>query len=64
MTARSGQADRYEQQDVAFHETLRHAFLKLCEQEPQRFTIIDAAQDADSVRAQILRVVSNLIEAA
>lgn len=64
MTARSGQADRYEQQDVSFHETLRHAFLKLAGEEPQRFSVIDAAQDADAVRAQILRVVSNLIEAS
>lgn len=64
MTARSGQADRYEQQDTSFHETLRAAFLKLAAAEKQRFVTIDASAEAEAVRTQIEHAVGNLIEAA
>ncbi|MDD3181503.1 MAG: dTMP kinase [Alphaproteobacteria bacterium] len=64
MAARSGKTDRYEQQDTSFHETLRHAYLKLAASEHSRFVTIDAACDAATVRAHIEKAVGNLIEAA
>ncbi|HAX91415.1 MAG TPA: dTMP kinase [Rhodospirillaceae bacterium] len=62
MTARSGAADRYEQQDVAFHETLRAAFLQLAAQEPQRIAIIDAVKAPGDVSTQIATCIDQLIE--
>ena len=63
MMARSGQADRYEQQDTSFHEKLRSAFLKLAAAEPQRFIKVDASKDEQEVRCEVQRAVGNIIEA-
>jgi len=64
MTSRGGDTDRYEQQNVAFHEALRSAFKKLASAEPQRFTEIDAAQPAQGVSRDIAHRVGGMIEAA
>lgn len=37
-------ADRIEQKDIAYHTNVRHGFLTLAEQEPERFYRIDATQ--------------------
>lgn len=63
MTDRSGKADRYEQQNISFHEKLRSAFLKLASGEPQRIKVVDAAQDQQTVTQAIQNAVGNLIEA-
>ena len=57
MLARGGDADRYERMDVAFHERLRAGFLEIAAAEPERCAVIDAAQDVDSVSADILAAV-------
>lgn len=52
----AGQAhaeDRYERMDKAFHEKLRQGFLAIAKREPERCTVIDAAQPADAVQADI-----------
>lgn len=56
MSEQAGE-DRYEGFDVAFHETLRQAFLNIAREEPDRCVIIDAARPQDDVTAQILQVV-------
>ncbi len=56
MSARRGPDDRYQQQDVVFHETLRAAYLRLALAEPTRFRIVEASGDADSV-AQAVRTI-------
>ncbi len=63
MHARSGAADRYEQKDLAFHEKLREAFLFFAKDEPQRFAVIDASQNADEVAAEVEREVVRRLEA-
>ncbi len=57
MRARRGQDDRYQQKPVAFHQKLRDAYLDLARNHAQRFRVIDAAADADSVALDITRVV-------
>ena len=44
MTARGGQDDRYQQKNIAFHQTLRDAYLALSKTYAHRFRVIDAAQ--------------------
>ncbi len=47
--ARQEKIDRISSEDMAFHEAVRKGFLAIAEAEPERFVIIDAAQDIDSV---------------
>jgi dTMP kinase len=46
-------ADRFEQEDRFFHEKVRSGYLKLAAAEPDRFRIINAAQEPDSVATSI-----------
>lgn len=45
----SGTADRFESEDMSFHEGLRAAYRKIAADDPQRCVVIDATGDADSV---------------
>ncbi|HEY4343233.1 MAG TPA: dTMP kinase [Parvibaculum sp.] len=54
-----GGEDRYERMGVAFHETLRQAFLDIAEAQPERCTIIDAAKGEDDVARQIWHSVTS-----
>ena len=57
VQSREGQDDRYQQEALVFHQTLRDGFLALAEKDQDRFAIIDAAQDevavAEAVRFSI-----------
>jgi dTMP kinase len=46
-------ADRFEQEDIAFHERLREAYHQIAADEPQRCVLIDANADQDTVAARI-----------
>jgi dTMP kinase len=50
------QPDRLEQEDIAFHTRVRHGYLDFARRDPDRYHVIDAAQDADAVAADALRV--------
>jgi dTMP kinase len=52
--AQSGSGDRFEQERREFFERVRSAYLELARNEPQRFVVVDAAADRDSV-AQAIR---------
>ncbi|MCC5895296.1 MAG: dTMP kinase [Alkalibacterium sp.] len=41
--------DRLELEEITFHEEVRKGYSKLIEQEPERFSIIDASKDEDYV---------------
>ncbi len=51
-------ADRFEAEDVSFHQGLRKAFLDIAEREPQRCAVIDAAQSPEDVAKAIRDVVA------
>jgi dTMP kinase len=55
---RGNRTDRMEEQEAAFYEKVRDAYLALAAKEPDRFHIIDGRDKQDSVAAQIWRVVS------
>ncbi len=52
---RAGDAapDRFEAENVEFHEKLRQAYLALAEREPRRCTVIDAGRGKEEVARQI-----------
>lgn len=47
----TGQADRFEAENVSFHRRLRQAFLDIAAAEPQRCIVIDASLPPDEVAA-------------
>jgi dTMP kinase len=53
--------DRFEQEDVAFHQRVREGYLKLAANEPQRWLVIDATQSKEEIEEIIWRRVSQLL---
>jgi dTMP kinase len=49
--------DRFEQEAVAFHERVRQGYLTLAGHEPERFRIIDASRDIETVHKEVLDAV-------
>jgi dTMP kinase len=50
-------ADRFEQEDRSFHEKVRAGYLKLAAEEPDRFRIVNAAQDPDAVSSAVWKII-------
>ncbi|MBR9970574.1 dTMP kinase [Magnetospirillum sulfuroxidans] len=55
---RGGGEDRYERMGVDFHQRLRHGFLTIAANEPQRCAVIDADQPVPTVHENIVSVLS------
>ncbi len=49
---------RFEKETLAFHRRVRAGYLDLAQREPRRFSIIDAAADAQAVQAEISAVLA------
>jgi len=60
--ARGESADRFEQEERSFHERVRSGYLKLVQQEPKRFRIINAAQEPEAVASDIWKIVSDVFK--
>lgn len=56
--ARGVGTDRFESEDLAFHERLRDAFLAIAASEPDRCHVIDGTGDPDGIAAEIFTIVS------
>lgn len=54
-------ADRFEQEERSFHERVRQGYLKLAEEEPERFRIVDASQDPETVSVDIWTTLKPLL---
>lgn len=55
--ARSGNEDRFELLGLEFHKKVRDGYLDIVRRFPHRCVVIDAAQDIETVQAQVMRVV-------
>jgi dTMP kinase len=49
----SGTPDRFEAEDIKFHQDLREAYRQIAAEDPQRCVLIDANADPDTVAAQV-----------
>jgi dTMP kinase len=49
--------NRMEQKEIDFHERVRAGYLEMLEQEPERWTLVDAVTDVDQVHAAVLEAV-------
>lgn len=52
--------DRFENQEIAFFETVRAGYLKRIEKNPSRYKKIDAGQDLDAVQRDISQALHSL----
>jgi len=48
--------DRFEKEALAFHEKVRNGYLTLANLEPERFRVIDASRDVETVHEDIVGV--------
>ncbi|MBA1205168.1 dTMP kinase [Pseudomonas capeferrum] len=60
--AARGRLDRFEQEGLAFFEAVRHAYLERARREPQRYSLLDAAQPLDTVQRTLDGLVPVILE--
>lgn len=53
--------DRFEQEKLAFHQRVREGYLKLAEEEPERWLVIDATQSKKRIAEIIWQRVNQLL---
>ncbi len=58
---RAKKQDRFEQEDMAFHQRVREGYLKLAANDPQRWLVVDASQSKAKIREIIWQRVSRLL---
>jgi dTMP kinase len=60
--ARSAQESRFEDETLAFHQRVREGYLELARRQPERFRLIDAAQEETRVREDIRSAVGAFLD--
>lgn len=55
--------DRFEKEALAFHEKVRQGYLAMARLEPERFRVIDASKDPETVHKKIKEIVDALLDA-
>jgi dTMP kinase len=53
-TSLEGREDRFEQQDLAFHQKVREGYLKIAAQNPYRFRVLDATLEQEQLHQEIV----------
>jgi dTMP kinase len=53
--------DRFESEPMDFHERIRDAYVSLCEDNPERFRMIDSSVDFIEVKKQVEIIVLDFI---
>jgi dTMP kinase len=56
--SRSGNENRYERMDTAFHQRLRCGFLQIAKAAPERCVVIDAGQSIKDVFSEVVAAIS------
>jgi dTMP kinase len=59
---RSEAESRFEQEALEFHRRVREGYLRLAREEPERFRVVDAAQDAEQVQADLRAAVAAVLD--
>jgi len=57
----NGQANRFEMETTEFHQQVKAAYLKLAEQDPKRWRVIDANQSLTAVEQAVWQVVEEYL---
>lgn len=53
--------DRFEQEDLHFHNLVRNGYLRLAEESPRRFRIVDAAGPPEAIEKEVRRILETRI---
>ncbi|MCK9273759.1 MAG: dTMP kinase [Syntrophales bacterium] len=61
LCAENVSRDRFEQEQIEFHEKVRHAYLRIAAESPERFNIIDASDEPDAVFLKISGILSRIL---
>jgi dTMP kinase len=59
-----GEVDRFESEDLAFHERLRHAYRQLAVSEPERCVLVDASDTPERVTERVWSLVARRLDPA
>jgi dTMP kinase len=54
QTSQEGREDRFEQQDLAFHQKVREGYLKIASQNPHRFRVLDGTLEREQLHQEIV----------
>ncbi len=54
--------DRFERESLKFHNKVREGYLDIFRSEPERFRLIDATRDVDTIQQEVLRHIIEFIE--
>jgi dTMP kinase len=52
--------DRFEKEALSFHERVREGYLRLARAEPERFRVIDASRDQQTIHKEIAEIILTL----
>lgn len=53
--------DRFEREDLQFHERVREGYIRIAKNDPDRFKIIDASQEINVVHGKVCSFLAHLI---
>ncbi|WP_455873136.1 dTMP kinase [Rhizobium yanglingense] len=59
--ATADRPDRFEKEELETHEKRREAYLDIAAREPERCHVVNATQDEESIAAEILAIVNQLL---
>ncbi len=59
---RNKRQDRFEQEDIAFHQRVRKGYLTMAASEPERWLVVDASQSKAKIKEIIWQKVSQLLK--
>lgn len=62
QATRSNDVDRLDQEDLSWHERVREGYLRLLEEEPNRFVKVDASQELSLVVEQALTLIQERLK--
>lgn len=57
-----GSLDRFEKEELSFHRKIQDAYLKLAEEDPKRYVVLNARQDLAKTQAVIQEKVEKLLK--
>ena len=57
----SSSIDRFERENMDFHRRIREGYLNILKNEPNRFRLIDATRDVDTIQEEVRRYIVDFI---
>jgi dTMP kinase len=61
MKRTAGEPDRFESEDLAFHAKVANAYLRIAEEHPERFVVIDGSKPEDEVHKEVGEALLRLV---